>query len=318
VTAVVALLSAVAFSVVSAPASEGAATTVPLGFYVGAGAPRLVHAIASASGTHPTLADDYLVGSYGWNGLVNQRQIDRILKPWKRSGYRIVLGVPMLPTLSGSPVGTLASGARGAYDRNFRALAQHLVAVGQRNAILRIGWEFNGNWETWSVPTATDAANFAGFFRQIVTTMRKVSPDFEYVWNVSDGSSTTSLLRTAYPGNKYVDFIGDDVYDESCESNPTPQGAWKSLLTANAGLDWAAHFATTHGKHVAIPEWGISGTGGSCGLGDDPYFIKKMAAWLTKNDAAFSVYFDFDAGDGSHRLQDASYPKSLAAFRRAF
>jgi hypothetical protein len=123
----------------------------------------------------------------------------------------------------------------------------------------------------------------------------------------------------AYPGNGYVDFIGDDVYDESCASDPTPQGSWKSLLTATAGLNWASRFAASHGKPVVIPEWGIDGaTSGSCGLGDDPYFIDKMAAWLTTHAAAFSIYFDFDAGDGSHRLQDAAYPKSLAAFRQRF
>jgi beta-mannanase len=232
----------------------------------------------------------------------------------------MVIGVPNVPTLSGSPVGTLASGASGAYDASFKTLAKRLVAVGQGNAILRLGWEFNGNWETWSVLNPTDATNYAAFFRRIVTTMRKVSPDFQYVWNLSDGSGTTSLFEQAYPGNGYVDYIGDDVYDESCASNPTPQSSWKNLLRATAGLDWASRFAAVHGKPVVIPEWGIDGAlGSSCtGLGDDPYFVRKMAAWLTTHHAAFSIYFDFDAGDGSHRLQDAAYPKSLAAFRQSF
>jgi hypothetical protein len=317
---VVLVLVGVAIFVFDVHHSRAEAGAIPLGFYVGSGAPGLLRAAAVDTGTHPVLAEDFLQGSAGWTGLTDQGQIDRILDPWRGKGYRMVLGVPIIPTSSGSPVGTLTDGANGSYNARFRTLARNLVAAGQGNAILRLGWEFNGNWETWSVLNSSDASNFAGFFRQIVTTMRKVSPNFEYVWNLSDGSGTTSLFSTAYPGNSYVDYVGDDVYDESCASNPTPQAAWKSFLSATAGLGWASRFATAHGKPVVIPEWGIDGKvdSGCTGLGDDPYFITQMAHWLTTHNAAFSIYFDFDAGDGSHRLQDRAYVDSLATFREKF
>ena len=35
---------------------------------------------------------------------------------------------------------------------------KNLVAEGQGNAILRLGWEFNGDWYPWSVANNTDAA----------------------------------------------------------------------------------------------------------------------------------------------------------------
>jgi hypothetical protein len=320
IAVVVLVLVGVAVLVFDLQGSDPEAGGIPLGFYAGSGAPGLVSAAAADTGTHPSLAEDFLQGSAGWTGLTDRGQINRILDPWRGKGYRLVLGVPIIPTSSGSPVGTLAEGANGSYNAHFRTLAQNLVAAGQGNAILRIGWEFNGNWETWSVLNPSDASNFADFFRQIVTTMRKVSPNFQYVWNLSDGSGTTSLFSRAYPGNNYVDYVGDDVYDGSCASNPTPQGAWKSFLTGTAGLDWVSRFAAAHGKPMAIPEWGIEGKeNGSCsGLGDDPYFIKQMAQWLTTNHAGFSIYFDFDAGDGSHRLQDSAYSASLTAFRENF
>jgi hypothetical protein len=320
IAAVVLVLVGVAIFVFDMQGSQAEAGAIPLGFYVGSGAPGLLNDAATDTGTHPVLAEDFLQGSAGWTGLTDRGQINRILDPWRGKGYRLVLGVPIIPTSSGSPVGTLADGANGSYNAHYRTLARNLVAAGQGNAILRIGWEFNGNWETWSVLNPSDASNFAGFFRQIVTTMRKVSPDFQYVWNLSDGSGTTSLFSAAYPGNDYVDYLGDDVYDESCASSPTPQSAWKNFLTATAGLDWVSRFATAHGKPVVIPEWGIDGKIDSdcSGLGDDPYFIKQMAHWLTIHNAAFSIYFDFDAGDGSHRLQDSAYSASLATFREKF
>ena len=50
--------------------------------------------------------------------------------------------VPLLPK-DGS---TLAAGASGAYDAHFETMARELVAQGQGDAIIRLGWEFNGSW----------------------------------------------------------------------------------------------------------------------------------------------------------------------------
>jgi hypothetical protein len=320
VTALVLVLCGVTILVFELNRPRAEAASIPLGFYVGSGASGLVDEAATDTRTHPALAEDFLQGSAGWTGLTDKGQIERILNPWRGATYRMVLGVPIIPTSSGSAVGTLADGASGSYNSNFKTLAQNLVAAGQGNAILRLGWEFNGNWETWSVLNEKGASDFAAYFRQIVTTMRRVSPSFQYVWNLSDGSGTTSLFSAAYPGDSYVDYVGDDAYDASCASTPTPQSVWRNLLTATAGLDWVGTFASDHGKPVVIPEWGVDGKeDGSCtGLGDDPYFVTQMAHWLTTHNAAFSIYFDFDAGDGSHRLQDSTFRNALAAFREKF
>ena len=69
-----------------------------------------------------------------------------IVKTWSPTHYHLVLGVPILPG-----VGTLAQGATGAYNQYFTTLAENLVTDKEENAILRLGWEFNGTWFEWSV-----------------------------------------------------------------------------------------------------------------------------------------------------------------------
>lgn len=321
VGSLLASLSVVVGMAVPAGASTASAARIPLGFYVGAGHPAWVADAAVSTDSRPVLADDYLLGSDGWAGLTQERHMRHILGPWRNSPYRLVLGVPIIPTQNGQPVGTLIVGAQGHYNQYYRALAHLLVANGQGSAILRLGWEFNGNWFTWATLTSIDARYFAAYFRQIVTTMRAVAPDLQFDWNVSVGTGLSSVLTAAYPGNGYVNYLGVDVYDQTCAARATSQDVWRDVLTGPAGLNWAVSFARAHHIGLSIPEWGVTGTelGSSCtGLGDDPNFINQMATWMVTHKAAFSVYFDFDAPDGSHRLQDPDFRLALAAFSRDF
>ena len=170
---------------VRAALANGTAASVPLGDYAGWVNPSGIAKFASTTGTHPTLVTDYLDRSDGWS----QMDSGNGMGGWKSSGYRLVLGVPIIPATSG---GSLAQGATGAYNQYFATLAQNLVAGGEGNAILRLGWEFNGNWYPWSVANNTDAANFAAYWRQIVNTMRAVpGADFSYLWNPELGGPST-------------------------------------------------------------------------------------------------------------------------------
>jgi hypothetical protein len=275
-----------------------------------------VAAAGALTATSPKLADDFLVGSAGWPGMVDASDNDWLLGAYQGSGYQLVLGVPIIPTLNGTAVGTLATGATGAYNTYYQTLAQTLVSFGDGNAILRLGWEFNGSWYPWSVSNNTDAANFAAYWRQIVTTMRSVSgANFQYVWNVSDNAGSFTLAD-AYPGSAYVSSIGVDAYDNYWEAS-TPQITWSNLLSATAGLSWAASFASQEGVPVSIPEWGLQ-IGVTGGNGDDPYYVNQMASWIASNNVAFDCYFDFDASDGNHTLSTSLDPNSVAAFQADF
>jgi hypothetical protein len=292
--------------------------TVPLGVYVGPGQPAGVRHFAHQTGSEPSLASDYLPRGDGWVGMVRSSALHRFLAPWQDSGYRLVLGVPMIPTRAGTPVGTLAAGATGRYDPEFTTLAQTLVAFGEGDAVLRLGWEFNGTWYAWSVTDDPDAANFAQYFRHIVTAMRSVpGSSFRFVWNATSGASPVAPQK-AYPGDAYVDYVGLDLYDQAWDIPLDPVRAWSKYLSEDNGLAALASFASAHHKAVAIPEWGITIRSDGHGLGDDPLFVGEMAKWVSTHDVAFTSYFDFDAADGQHDILDGRFPRSLAAFERSF
>jgi Glycosyl hydrolase family 26 len=290
---------------------QGVAANVPLGDYAGEADPAGVASFAAATGAHVTYATDYLDKGDGWAGMDSATNI----KAWTGSPYRLAIGVPILPG-----VGTLAEGATGAYDQYFTTLGENLVSDKEANAILRLGWEFNGNWFTWSVATTTDANNFVAFWRQIVTTMRAVPGEkFKFLWNPNGPSPTTYTPSQAYPGNAYVDYVGTDVYDNFWGTPFTPPVAWAHQLSQQWGLDWLAAFAAEQNKPIAIPEWSDEYRTDGHGLGDDPLFIDNMANWFVTNDVAFANVWCYDSSATyRNNLLDGTFPKALAMFKADF
>ncbi len=295
------------------------ARTTLLGDYAGSGDPSALGNFASITGTHPVLASDYLLRTSGWDAMDGAGgSEDWMLDQWRNSGYRLVLGVPILPGGSG---GTLAEGAAGDYNQYFTILAQTLVNDGASNAILRLGWEFNGSWYPWSVANNTDAQNFAEFWRQIVDTMRAVpGQQFKFLWNPNGGGSSSWNLELAYPGSAYVDYIGTDVYDEYWGSPFTPQASWSNAVTQTWGLNWLTTFAAAQGRPIAIPEWSVDFRSDGYGLGDDPTFINQFANWIAANNVAFTCIFSYNdtAGGQDNDITDGRFPDALAAFRADF
>jgi hypothetical protein len=291
---------------------------VPLGVYAGPGDPRAVANFAARTGSKPSLASDYLPRTEGWAGMVRAKALERYLAPWSTSPYRLVLGVPLIPTHNGRAVGTLAGGASGHYDAEFTRLARTLVSYRLGDAVLRLGWEFNGTWYPWAVTDHTDATNFAAYFRHVVTAMRAVpGTAFRFVWNPTSGP-TPVAADAAYPGNAFVDYVGLDLYDQVWGLPLDPVLAWPSYLGEANGLSWAASFAAAHHKALSIPEWGVTVRSDGHGLGDDPVFVARMAQWISAHDVAFTSYFAVDAPDGAHDILDRRFSRSRAAFESSF
>ena len=291
---------------------------VPLGIYAGSGDPTRIAGFAARTGTKPSLASDYLPRTEGWAGMVTVKGLRHVLAPWQGSPYQLVLGVPMLPTHNGHEDGTMTLGAAGRYDAEFATLAKTLVHYGQGDAILRVGWEFNGTWYPWSVTNRTEAAHFVGYFHDIVTSMRTVpGAEFRFVWNATSGPEPLAASYS-YPGNAYVDYIGLDLYDQVWGIPEEPGLAWPRYVTEVDGLQWLASFASSHQKAAVIPEWGLTIRPDGHGLGDDPLYVAKMAQWISTHDVAFSSYFDVDAPDGSHDILDHDFSRSLVVFERSF
>jgi hypothetical protein len=293
------------------PSSQGVAQHVPLGVYAGDANPFGVATFGLGTGTTPSYATDYLDNSGSWAAMDSATNI----KAWSKTRYHLSIGVPILPG-----VGTLAQGATGAYNQYFTTLGENLVSDNEANAILRLGWEFNGNWFTWSVGNATDAANFVAFWRQIVTTMRAVPGEkFKFLWNPNGPSPTTYDPGQAYPGDTYVDYVGTDVYDNFWSTPFTPLAGWIHQLSQQWGLDWLANFATEHNKPIAIPEWSDEYRTDGHGFGDDPSFMDNMAGWFVTNKVVYASIWSYDTSPTyRNNILDGTFPKALAEFRRDF
>jgi hypothetical protein len=319
-------LGATGFVASAAGASTVSGSTASLseGVYTGAADPAQIAAFDATTGTHSTIAADYLPTDNGWSGMDGRDGSLRWLfaQGWTGTPYTLSLGVPIIPTDSaGHRLGTLAHGASGAYNAYFVTLAQTLVAAGESNAYLRLGWEFDGGWTAWNATTPTSETNYAAYFRQIVKAMRSVPGErFQFVWNPDAEAFTTQSYNVAraYPGNSYVNVIGLDAYDQAWVTPLTPANAWnESTLPA---LVAAERFATRHDKPLAMDEWGTAIRSDGHGLGDDPLYVSDMIAWMRNpaNHVLYEAYFDYDGRGTNSVITDGRFPHSLAAFRSAF
>jgi len=288
-----------------------AAHSIPLGDYAGPDNPAGIARLASSTGAHITLATDFLDGSNGWAGMTSTAG----LAGWRSSGYKLVLAVPMFPT---GGQNTLAQGAQGRYNGYFVTLARNLVNAGEGSAYVRPGWEFNGTSYPWQVDNATDAANYASFFREIVKAMRSVGGEsFKFIWDANGDGPTNYSPRQAYPGGKYVNFIGSDVYG-NCWCTPfTPQNGWAQQLAQPWGLNWLASFARHVRKPIVFPEWGVDFRSDGHGLGDDSYFVNEFAQWIGSHHVVFASLFTFH-GTGDSDIIDGRFPNALKAFEADF
>jgi hypothetical protein len=288
-----------------------------------------------------------------WNHISGTYD-DWFYKPWSdwvraQPGRRMVLSIPLLPGPpdgkgpaegpgAGLPV-SLAEGAAGKYDAYFKGLAQTLVQYHLGDSILRLGWEWNGNWYAWKVVTADDARNFAAYWRRIVTAIRSVpgTENLKFDWNVSNGFKTSYDASLAYPGDDVVDYIGVDLYDSCWAKYPASSSSdlealhrevWADyhLAASNYGLAYWQKIADDHGKPMTFPEWGVDKLPNGHGGLDDPYFIEQAFNYFhdPAHHVYFESYFDCDAGDaGDSRISDISgkptfFPKSSARMKELF
>jgi glycosyl hydrolase family 26 len=300
----------------STPAPAPAPATDQLGVYAGSGNISGAQSLGDAIGSQPKYAMEFLDGST-WSSISNPSYFT---SEWQNSGYTMIWGVPMLPN-SGA---TLAQGAAGDYNQYFITLAQNFVAEGQGDAILRIGWEFNGSWFPWAA--GGQAANFVAYWQQIVDSMRSVpGANFEFEWNPTRGDMGVGNLADFYPGNNYVDMIGMDVYDIEWATYPGAQIEFTDMETQTYGLDWLASFAAANDKPITFPEWGLgwgaSDNGGPVNApnqqvsgGDDPTFINDMAGWIASHNVLEATFWDYGTGS----VASGSNPNSLAALVQDF
>jgi hypothetical protein len=187
----------------------------------------------------------------------------------------------------------LSACASGAYNQQWRQFGTTIKNYGiTERTIIRLGWEFNGNWYAWS---AKNPAEFAACWRQVVSSAESTAPALRWDWNTNRGPSQLGIdSRNAYPGDAYVDIVGVDSYDGW--PGVKSEADWNEHLNGSYGLKFWADFARQHGKQFSVPEWGVyPGTAwaGHNG-GDNPYYVAQMFGFFRKHakELAYEAYFN--------------------------
>ena len=194
----------------------------------------------------------------------------------------------------------------GTYDSAYQYEGNALVAAGYSNAIIRLGWEMNGNWYPWE---ATNAPSLYVAAYQHVHDVLAAIPGsaFKFDW-CGDAGQSTNIMTEAYPGDSYVDYVGMDIYD-------------KTGINVSNELSSIASLAETHDKQVSYPEWAL------CNVpGDDPSFIQAMSNFMNSlpaSGAGSLGYESYFMGDPSNdntapHSFDGNYPLSETLYRQLF
>jgi hypothetical protein len=261
---------------------------------------------------HPLDVVDEWSGRATWNDIVNPHWL---YSQWQGSPYTMAFGVAMLPT--GDSSASIANCAAGSYNSYWKQFGSNISAYGLGHSIIRLGWEFNGDWYPWA---ATQPATWVKCWQQIVTSARSTAPGLQWNWNVSRGASKGLADPTqAYPGNAYVDMIGVDSYD--WWPGATTSAGWDKQLNGTQGLNYWLSFAKAHGKPFSVPEWGNASTSVSSSAGgDDPAYVQDMAGFFQANAAnlAFEANLQGTDNTGGVYWPTTTLPNAAAAYRSAF
>ena len=214
---------------------------------------------------------------------------------------KLLFSVPLIP--NGADLGTAATGA---YNEHYLEAAQKIAAY-DPNAIIRVGWEMNGDWFPWHASANPDG--YVGAFHQLVDTFRSVSPDFKFDWTPNIGTNSIDPAKV-YPGDAYVDTIGLDMnIGEAWFGNKTPDQTWDWLVNQPNGLQWQHDFAAAHGKPMSYPEYATDMNDGE--------FVNRMADWIKHNDVAFHSWWNandvFNGDLLSHPADQQAYAAAWGA-----
>jgi hypothetical protein len=213
--------------------------------------------------------------------------------------------------------------ALGKGDPYFEALGNAIHEFGNRVYVRPMG-EMNGYWNPYCAYTKAgkvkpnhETAWFRKAFQRIYVivhggpepyvdgTLKKLgmpglaqdlpaNPNARVVWNPQGYGAPDvpgNSAQAYYPGDAYVDVVGDDLYDIRGKAE------WKA-----AEALYKAHPK----KPFSFPEWGLWGL-------DDPKFVQAMAKFVRQHPRTeFIAYFESVPGS----IFDLSTkPKSAAAYR---
>ena len=83
-------------------------------------------------------------------------------------------------------------------------------------------------------------------------------------------------------------------------------------MNGSYGMNQWASFAKSHGKPIALPEWGLMSGG------DNPEFIQAMFDFMSKNNTFLESFWDSDDGATKSQITTGEAPNSGAKFLETF
>ncbi|GAB3264342.1 glycoside hydrolase family 26 protein [Kineosporia babensis] len=231
---------------------------------------------------------------------------------WKDARQTLVISSAPFPEVGGY---SLAACARGKYNKYWRTFGENAARSGMANrTVVRLAWEFNGTWVAWA---AYNPVHFVKCWRHVVGSAESKAPGLRWDWSVNRGiGDALSDATRAWPGKKYVDYVGIDSYDGY--PAVTTKAGWDKQLNGNQGLRYWARFAKRKGKRLSMAEWGLypgyawKGNGG----GDNANYMKKMFGFFRENRANLAYEAYFNSPDPAHAGALSLNPKARAEYRK--
>ena len=141
--------------------------------------------------------------------------------------------------------------------------------------------EHNGSWFWWGVKTSTPE-EFQKLWEYTVTYIRdtKGVHNFLYAYSPNGPFANEQEYFTRYPGDKWVDIYGIDIYDDD------QTGDYYDKL--DSSMEIIEKLAAKHGKVMALTEAGVRRGGSLAVTGNvDKQWFSKVSAICAKHKAPY-------------------------------
>jgi hypothetical protein len=203
---------------------------------------------------------------------------------------QLVISQGLLPN---SHAGQLQECAAGDFDQHWQNFGSMLTDKNREDSIVRLGWEFNGNWTSWA---ATNTQAWIDCYRTAAQNIRVTAPEVTFDWTIGAHWHSSGICggvsTNCYPGDDVVDIIGIDNYDMGPSAATLAE--FNQIAEAQEGLTWLYDFAMSRGKQFSVGEWGIAPGSEFNDTGENPPFIQWMHDWFAErtDNLAYEAYFN--------------------------
>ena len=214
---------------------------------------------------------------------------------------------------------TLAKIVDGRYDAYATARAREFAALGSP-LLVRFAHEFNGNWYPWAIANnGEDPDLFIAAFRHVHDVVTAAgATNVQWSWTYNNGPSPVApwnQAQDAYPGARYVDWIGLDAYNWGFGPSWDPGvDHWQSF-SAMVGDAYALARSIDPAKPVMLGEFASTVDGGNKAA-----WLRQMAYDLAGGafpDLRLLTYFDIDKEERWSLAQQAAGIRSFTRSHRS-